>query len=299
MLNQAKNNVKIEGILSEVDIKEGSSKVDNKPYIMGEIKIRVSQEINGVDKDIEIPVNLFATKNKKAGGINPAYEAIKKIQDEYTSIAACGDESKASRVRIDRGEIGENAFWGNDGRLVSIPRVRTSFMTRIKADECNSKATFENTIVIGKISDEIKNDEPTGRLIVKGILVQYGEKADVIDYIVASEEAINHIRTYWNEGDTVTVAGKINFSSKTIREEKQVGFGEPIIEEKTISVKELIILSGSASALEGDLAYDAEEIGKALKDRMSRLEEAKNKKASASAPVPVATTAPSAPTFGF
>ena len=295
MLKQAENIVKIEGILSEVNIREDVSKATQKPYIMGEIKVRVNQDINGETKDIEIPVNLFATKEKKAGGINPAYEAIKKIQTEYTSIAACGDVSKASRVRIDRGELGENAFWGNDGRLVSQPRIRTSFTTRINSADCNQKADFKTTIVVAKISDEIVKDEPTGRLVVKGIIPQYGEKVDIVDYVVASEEAINHIRTYWNEGDTVTVAGKVNFSTKTTVEEKTVGFGDPIREEKTFSVKELIITSGSASALEGDAAYNTEEISAALKERMASLEALKEKKKAAPAPAPQA----SGVTFGF
>ena len=52
MLKQAENNVKIEGILSEVDVKEGVSKATQKPYIMGEIKVRVNQDINGEMKDI-------------------------------------------------------------------------------------------------------------------------------------------------------------------------------------------------------------------------------------------------------
>lgn len=297
MLKQAENNVKIEGILSEVNIREDVGKETKKPYIMGEIKILVSQDINGETKDIEIPVNLFATKEKKAGGINPAYEAIKKIQTDYTSLAACGgDFSKASCVRIDRGELGENAFWGNDGKLVSFPRIRTSFTTRINASDCKQKADFKNTIVVAKISDEVVKDEPTGRLIVKGIIPQYGEKVDIVDFIVASEEAINHIRTYWNEGDTVTVAGKVNFSSKTIIEEKTVGFGDPIREEKTFSVKELVITSGSASALEGDAAYNTEEISAALKERMAHLEELKEKKKAATAPqAPQATSSD----FGF
>lgn len=275
MLRQAENKVSIEGILSEVDIKEGTSKKDGKPYVMGEIKIKVSQDINGKTEDMEIPVNLFATKETKKGGLNPAYENIMKIKEEYTSIASCGNEDDASRIRIDRAEIGENAFYGNNGVLVSRPRIRASFSTRLKKDECNQKADFVAVIVIGNIKDEIRNDEPTGRLIVKGILVQYGEKVDVVDFIVASNDAINHIQTYWNEGDTVRVAGKVNFSSKTVHEEKEVGFGDPIIEDKTVSVKELIITSGSQSALDGDLAYDAEEIQKALKERLARLDEQK------------------------
>lgn len=277
MLKQAENKVVIEGILSEVDIKTGVSKNTNKEYIAGEIKVKVDQDILGETKEIEIPISLYATKTTNAGGPNPAYEAISKIQNEYTSIAACGNEEEASRIAINRAELTENAFYGSNGVLVSMPRIRASFTQRIKADDCKPKATFQNTIVIGKIQEEIKNDEPTGRLIIKGIVPQYGEKVSVIDFIAASEESINHINTYWNEGDTVVVAGKVNFSSKTVTEEKSVGFGEPIIEERTISVRELIISSGSETALEGDLAYDPEDINKALKERAAYLESTKEK----------------------
>lgn len=275
MLKQADNKVCIEGILSEVDIKTGESKKDGKPYAMGEIKVKVTQDINGKTEVMEIPINMFATKETKKGGLNPAYENIMKIKEEYISIASCGNEDDASRIRIDRAEIGENAFWGNNGVLVSRPRIRASFSTRIKKDECQEKANFEAVIVIGNIKEEVRNDEPTGRLIVKGILVQYGEKVDVVDFIVASNDAINHIQTYWNEGDTVRIAGKVNFSSRTTHIEREVGFGDPIIEDRTISVKEFIITSGSQSALDDDLAYDSGEISEALKRRQALLNEQK------------------------
>lgn len=275
MLRQAENKVCIEGILSEVDIKTGESKKDKKPYVACEIKVKVNQDINGKTENMEIPINMFATKETKRGGINPAYENIMKIKEEYTSIASCGNEDEASRIRIDRAEIGENAFFSNNGVLVSKPRIRASFSSKVKKDECQEKANFETVIVIGNIKEEIRNDEPTGRLIVKGIIVQYGEKVDVVDFIVASNDAINHIQTYWNEGDTVRVMGKINFSSRVIHEEKEVGFGDPIIEDKTISVKELIITAGSQSALDGDLAYEADEIREALKRRQVALDEQK------------------------
>lgn len=298
MLKQADNKVRIEGILSEVDIKTGESKKDKKPYVMGEIKIKVTQDINGKTEVMEIPVNMFATKNTRSGNSNPAYESIMKIKEEYTSIASCGNEDEASRIRIDRAEIGENAFYGNNGVLVSRPRIRASFTNRIKKDECQEKADFEAVIVIGNIKEEIRNDEPTGRLVVKGILVQYGEKVDVIDFIVASNDAINHIQTYWNEGDTVRVAGKVNFSSRTIHEEKEVGFGDPIIEDKTVSVRELIITSGSQSALDGELAYDADEIQEALKKRKVALDEQKANSEKKSAQTSQETEKKSAD-FGF
>ena len=68
MLNTIKdgNVVKIEGILSEIDLKYGTFKkngVDTKT-VGGSIKVRVNTKINGVDTELEIPVHMF----------NPVYQ---------------------------------------------------------------------------------------------------------------------------------------------------------------------------------------------------------------------------------
>ena len=78
MLKEAENRVKVEGILSEIDLKYGSFQKDGRAVdtIGGLIKVRVDQEINKQSVINEIPVHMFATKYTKAGGINPAYESI-------------------------------------------------------------------------------------------------------------------------------------------------------------------------------------------------------------------------------
>lgn len=286
MLKQANNKVTIEGILSEVDIKTGTTKEnpDNpakskRDYASGNIKVKVTQEVNGKTEENEIPVRLFAMKNKNDGNPNPAYDNIIKIQETMTSIAACGNEDEATRVRITTGSIVENAYYSQAGNLVSMPQINASFVQAIKKDDCHPKADFDATIVVGSIKEEIRDEVETGRLIVKGLLVQYGEKVDAVDFIVASTGAVNHIKTYWNEGDTVEIAGKVNFTSKTIRREKSVGFGDPIIEERTISARELTITSGSEEGFDEEQAYDATEIKKALAERQARIEASKKKEA--------------------
>ena len=78
MLNTIKdgNVVKIEGILSEIDLKYGTFKkngVDTKT-IGGVIKVRVNTKINGADTELEIPVHMFSTQYTNAGAANPAFE---------------------------------------------------------------------------------------------------------------------------------------------------------------------------------------------------------------------------------
>ena len=288
----SENQVKIEGILSEVGLETATfnRKGQTTECIRGTIKIRVEQDINGTMTTMEVPVSAFASRYTNAGAENPAYNSLKYVMENYKSIAACGNIDDADRVRITNGSLQENVFYAKNGDLVNTSRISASFINKIAKNECKPEATFTATIVVGNKSDELDRDgTPTNRLTVNGVIIQYGERADLIKFIVAKPDAKNHIEQYWNDGDTVRVQGKVNFSSKTEYIEEEVGFGEPIKTAKTTSVHELLIESGSAGCLEGDAAYDIKDIQSALAARKVRIEETKK---------PVAT-APSKPDFGF
>ena len=89
MLRQAENKVRIEGILSEINLKYGSyvkngMTVDN---IGGYIKVLVHQNINGEDVTLDIPVYMFSPKLTNAGKLNPSYESIEKVMKELLAQA--------------------------------------------------------------------------------------------------------------------------------------------------------------------------------------------------------------------
>lgn len=288
----SENQVKIEGILSEVGLETATfnRKGQTTECIRGTIKIRVEQDINGTMTTMEVPVSAFASRYTNAGAENPAYNSLKDVMENYKSIAACGNIDDADRVRITNGSLQENVFYAKNGDLVNTSRISASFINKIAKNECKPEATFTATIVVGNKSDELDRDgTPTNRLNVNGVIIQYGERADLIKFIVAKPDAKNHIEQYWNDGDTVRVQGKVNFSSKTEYIEEEVGFGEPIKTAKTTSIHELLIESGSAGCLEGDAAYDIKDIQSALAARKVRIEETKK---------PV-VSAPSKPDFGF
>ena len=81
-MRAAENKVRIEGILSEVDLDYGSFQKDGKTVecIRGSIKVLVNQNINGVPTSNEIPVHMFASKFTNKGTANPAYESIEKVK---------------------------------------------------------------------------------------------------------------------------------------------------------------------------------------------------------------------------
>lgn len=295
MLRQAENKCKIEGILAEIDIRPGSFKKNGQDMesIGGSIVVKVTQTISGEEKELSIPVHMFASKLTNKGTPNPAYESIKKIADEYVSIAASENgEEGADRVRITSGSVRMNEYYSADGRLISFPRVNASFVTRINKADCKPEATYTAEFVVAAKNEEIKNDEPTGRYKIDAIIPQYGGKVDVVPMYAQSAGVIDAISTYWNVGDTVKANGRLDFSATTETIIEEVDFGEPIEKTRTINRSDLIITGGSQEPLEGDFAFDNAEIQSALADRKAKLEQQKerdmsraaSKKAPAQAP---------------
>ena len=293
MLKQATNDVCIEGILSQVNIHEDTSKRTGKHYVGGEVIVRVPLE----DRELEVPVRVFANDKTNDGRDNPAFTNIKKILD-MKSIAACdGNVEQADIIRFDRANVKENAFYGRGGNFVSYPTVAGSFSSTVRKDEFKPTASFDNVIVVGGIKEEEDtNGDLTGRLIVTGILPQFGGRVDKIDYIVESEAAIKHISNNWKKGDTVRVCGLVNFTYKMIVETQEMGFGEPEIKTSTRQVKELIIRSGSGQGFDADAAYDVDEISEALQQRQAYLSELK---ANANNPANVVKEKKTSADFGF
>ena len=295
----AENKVRIEGILSEVDLDYGSFQKDGKTVecIRGSIKVLVNQNINGVPVSNEIPVHMFANKFTNKGIVNPAYESIEKIKNEYVSIVAAGGEAGADRVRITSGQIVMNEYYNSNGQLVSFPRINSSFVTRVKKDECKPEATFTVEMVIasqGYKTDAEGNEVEPKVYQIKGIVPKFNDKVDVINFVCSNEKVINAVSTYWNDNDTVKANGRLNFTSTTETVIEEVDFGEPLERQRTISTSELVIIGGSSTPLEGDFAFDINEIQASLTERKNRLEAQREndmKKARArKAPAPADTT---------
>ena len=283
MLEQIKdgNIVKIEGILSEIDLKYSTFMKNNVETkgVGGFIKVRVNTVVNGVETELEIPVHMFATQLTKNGTPNPAYESIERVMNEYVSIAA-SDIDHADRIRITRGQIGMNEYYGQNGNLVSFPRITASFVTKINKADCKPDATFNVTFVVGQKKYELDRDGvETNRYSVIGMIPQFGGKIDVVPFVAVNPGVIDGVSNYWAEGDTVRATGKLNFTSKTETFTQAVDFGDPVETTRTISVSELVITGGSSTPLDGEFAISEADVNAALAERKNRLAELKEKAA--------------------
>jgi hypothetical protein len=286
MFRQAENKVKIEGILSEVDLNYGSFNRDGAAVetIGGSINVLVDQIINGEEIHLNIPVHMFSTKYTRAGKINPSYESIETVMKEYKSIAATSDKSTADKIRITNASIKMNEFVGKNGTIVSYPRIQASFISRATG-EFKPQATFNIEFMVSKINRVVDSEgvevDPA-KLAVEVIVPQYTSETasamnvDVVPLVATSNGVIDAIEQYWEAGQCFKASGRLNFTSRTETVKQEVDFGEAQESVRTINISEFIITGGSQAPLEGDFAWDMEDIKAGMAARKARLEDLKN-----------------------
>ena len=306
---KAQNVVRIEGILSENNINYTSftSKSTGAPVeaISGTIKVLVQQEVNGKSIDNEVPVHMFAMKYTNDGRINPAYESIEKVKNEFVSIAAAGSINHADKVRITKGEIRMNEFPGQNG-IVSQPRIHTSFVSRAIGD-FKPEASFSLEFMVSSIKREVDADgiecDPP-RLNIQVIVPQYtapsasAMNVDLVPLTVTAPNVINAIESYWEAGYCYKASGRLNFSSKTEEVYEEVDFGEAQRVVHTTNVSEFIVTGGTQVPLEGDFAFDMNDIKAGMAARKQRLEDLKGGKGTGKL-APAQFTAKKAQDLGF
>ena len=281
MLRQAENKVRIEGILSEINLKYGSFvkngvTVDN---IGGNIKVLVHQTINNEDVTLEIPVYMFATKFTNLGKPNPAYESIEKVMTEYVSIASGAGEAGADKIRITNGNIRMNEYYNQQGQLVSFPRVNASFVTKATG-EFRPEASWSLEFAVSSmdfVTDDDGVEVEPKKLRIKVIVPQYGGKVDTMEFYATNPRVIDAITSYWENQKTYSAKGRLNFTSTTREIIEECDFGEPDVRVQTVSVSELIVTKGTQSAMEDDMEFKPADLAAALKEHKAYLETLKDK----------------------
>lgn len=281
MLRQAENKVRIEGILSEINLKYGSFvkngvTVDN---IGGNIKVLVHQTINNEDVTLEIPVYMFATKFTNAGKPNPAYESIQTVMTEFVSIASGAGEAGADKIRITNGNIRMNEYYNQQGQLVSFPRVNASFVSKATGD-FRPEASWSLEFAVSSmdfVTDADGVEVEPKKLRIKVIVPQYGGKVDTMEFYATNPRVIDAITSYWENQKTYSAKGRLNFTSTTREIIEECDFGEPDVHVQTVSVSELIVTKGTQSAMEDDMEFKPADLAAALKEHKAYLETLKDK----------------------
>ena len=264
---QAGNKINLCGKL--MDVAFGNGKLsDGRPYERATVTIRATQTYGGKEETSDVQVGMFATEYTSTGKPNPAWKSIMDLKHMNTAQNVGIDA--AAHVRMTGATLSENNFVSRTGQLINGWQIRGSFINEAKLSDV---ASFVTDIFIMNMHDEVdRENDTTGRLVIKGGIVQYGGKLDVVDFIVEAPDTVEYISRNWKVSDTVTVKGRIRVTSQE-EEVQSSGWGEDVPDTTTRFVRELIITTGDDEGKEEEFAYDPAEIKKAANDRKAMIEQ--------------------------
>lgn len=270
IMTQANNKINVVGKLLDAVINDGALS-DGRKYKRANITIRVTQTYGGREETSEIPVSMFAAQYTQQNKPNPGYAQIENLAEMKTAQMVGIDN--ADTVRVSGANLRENNFVSrNSGQLIHGWQINTSF---INSGATADVASFIIDIYIMDMKPEVDREgEETGKLIIKGAIVQYQGKLDVVEFIVENPDTIDYIERNWNIDDTVEVRGRIRVTAIEDKPKAtESSWGEDVPETTTRTVRQLVITKGSDEPYEEEFAYDKTDIKKAFNVRKAMIEQ--------------------------
>lgn len=269
IMTQATNKINVIGKLMDVAVNDGTLD-DGRKYKRANLTVRVTQTYGGREETSEVPISMFAAQYTRNNTINPGYGQIENLATMNT-VQNVGIDA-ADTVRISGANLRENNFVSrNSGQLITGWQINTSFINTTKLADV---ASFVIELYIMDMHPETdRNEESTGRLVVKGGIVQYGGRLDVVEFIVENPDTVDYIERNWNVDDTVEARGRIRVTAVEEKSNASGSWGEDVPETTTRTVRELIITTGSDEGKEEEFAYDKTDIKKAFNVRKAGIEQ--------------------------
>lgn len=270
IMTQANNKINVVGKLLDAVINDGKLN-DGRRYKRANITVRVTQTYGGREETSEIPISMFAAERTQQDKPNPGYAQIEELAEMKTAQMVGIDN--ADTVRISGANLRENNFVSRtSGQLIHGWQINTSFINTTGVADV---ASFIIDVYIMDMKPETDREgEETGRLIIKGGIVQYQGKLDVVEFIVENQDTVDYIERNWNIDDTVEVRGRIRVTAIEDKPKAtESSWGEDVPEATTRTVRELIITKGSDEPKEEEFAYDKTDIKKAFNVRKAMIEQ--------------------------
>lgn len=261
-IREARNNVKIEGIVKEIRLEEKND------VISGDLIIQTGGKS-------EHSVYAYAKRLTKSGAENKSYKGLQTVLNEFVSVASLMKNGRsheeaaaeATKVRINNAKLDRQEFYRPSGEFISSPRMSANYFNRVMDESFSPKAEFEIECYFNKIRKEITGDEETGRLIVEGIIPLYGGRVIPMDF-VAEGDVADYIENHYETKKTGLIWGDVvNQVERTVV--KKSGFGKDKEEVKVNYKRELLITGGNEEQYEEDStkAYTTGQIQAAWKVR--------------------------------
>ena len=254
-LKQMLNKVTIQGTLMDNTLENKVDK-NGRKYLSGTLEVMT-------DNDYIIPVTVFAYELKNSGDKNAIYARLAKVA-ELQSARTVGI-AQAPKISITNARIEDNSFYSErDNRVVSNWRIGASFVATAVSDAA-SKNDFEVQGVIASIKEVVDRDgNATDSYDLKLLNVAFGNRVNELTLRFDDPAAVAYINNNYNIGDLVTLCGQIVYEQHERVVEKELGFGEPIKQTYTNTVRLLRITAGTP-------ATEADESGYNLKDLQAKV----------------------------
>jgi hypothetical protein len=262
MAKESTNKVMLAGPIVEITHKRGE--YSGKAFLAGTVSIETGE-------DNIIPVDFFQYATTKEGKANGVYASLETVIKEYKTISEHSRE-EADHVEVSTGNLTENAFYGRDGKLVRQFKIGSPFFNRKSSVEPKNEFIVSGEVV--RIQEELKDDVPTGALILTLLVVGYGDKANLIDFRVEGEQKADYVKTNYSPGQEVKIEGEIIVREVEKRLEEEVAFGDPIVQVKTWTEKALLVKGGTPPV---ETSYTTEQKQAMLSERTAKLEKDKKK----------------------
>lgn len=268
---QTKNNVRIIGYLVENNM-EIVTNTDQTQTCRGTITLMC----NGNNR---VRASFYTNQMKKDKTPNKQFNDMMTF---LTKVVA-RDETKGEKgsiVEISGGNLVNRSYYDTKTRMIqTIDDIRGSFVRILPScKEEDMKATFNFTGRIKNIIDEVKDDKPTGRVILKLIGINYRGDANNIEFVVDSNYA-SALKTLYSIGQTVNLDGDIiNQMEVTTQQAIPAAFGVITPTNSTNFVREYRAHGGSAPFSEMEPEYISDELMTEAETKAAELiEESKNK----------------------
>lgn len=265
----ALNRVTVVGTLLSESSESITAKSTGQKYLKAKTLVQVRQPYHDKEEISEIEQEFFTAPLTRKGTENPSYKSVVALEESFVP-ADKSDMQSASRIKI-TGSLKENMYMSKRGRLVEKLVITGSFINEPKATETSDKATFSTEIFILQMIDEVIDEVETGRLIIKGVVVDYGPRANVFNFYVEEKAAIDFIKENCSINCTFPINGFIR-STTVESSKKHSSFGTDDNNITTIPVTEIIITGGD-DPYDEDAGYDPLDIKKLMAQRKADKEQ--------------------------
>lgn len=290
-LRKADNYVEVEGYLESQNIEEKS--FDYKDKTTGETKTAykaVGEIVVSVDEHTKIKFRVDVNKFTQKGDVSKIYEKAMAVKENYISRAECAnkglDPNNADRVKIKGSFDHRDHLNADKTEVFSYGVYAFNFAERISELDYKPHAKFNVEMYCADITEEKKDEEPTGRMIIDGIVPLFNRVIPLKLYFGQTEDFVDlgaWIKEHYEVGKTTKVWGIIKGEVYQSKGSSNIVGAPQVFESVSVRVVPTSI-EGEQYPVTDPKHYDKTAIKAAMNARQEMLDALAAKKTDGTAP---------------